>query len=111
MGGAIPSSGATRGSSGSTWGSASTGSQWGHRGGSSPWQRQQSPASTGGASEICGFGKYRGMHFADVLEKDRQYCEWIVSSASEDSGPALRAMALYLQDRGVTGRSKAAGAG
>eukprot|EP00747_Dinoflagellata_sp_TGD_P191046 gnl/TRDRNA2_/TRDRNA2_53868_c0_seq1.p1 gnl/TRDRNA2_/TRDRNA2_53868_c0~~gnl/TRDRNA2_/TRDRNA2_53868_c0_seq1.p1 ORF type:complete len:191 (-),score=33.86 gnl/TRDRNA2_/TRDRNA2_53868_c0_seq1:250-822(-) len=75
-----------------------------------PQQAEQSSASWGASDEVCRFGKYKGMSFDQVLDKDPRYCEWIVSAASkEDSSQALRNMATFLQGKGITATSKFGG--
>mmetsp|Transcript_9993 Transcript_9993/g.21989 ORF Transcript_9993/g.21989 Transcript_9993/m.21989 type:complete len:378 (+) Transcript_9993:77-1210(+) len=43
-------------------------------------------------------GKYRGVSFEDILEKDKNYCRWALKSYSKDIPCALQEFALWLQE-------------
>ena len=54
------------------------------------------------SSEVVDFGKHRGLTFAETLQKDKQYCQWVVSvKANEQRSPTMSKFITFLKAAGV----------
>jgi len=54
------------------------------------------------SSEVVDFGKHRGLTFEEILQKERDYCEWAVSIEAKDQTTASMAKLItFLKAAGV----------
>nr|ABV22404.1 unknown [Noctiluca scintillans] len=54
------------------------------------------------SSEVVDFGKHRGLTFEEILQKDKQYCQWAVSTeGNEQTSPTMSKLITFLKEAGV----------